>query len=194
MPLRLVGTRSSAIRHRTSEEGEHLVGAHPISVNLSKASAGECISSRRDSMIVARHEVPGLEFGHFKKARRPDSLREAWRRADCIIGVPPVFLSRRPPRRCQAQDEEGFSWFAASLGLPARSHHENRNPKSALWISKLAPGETQAGRLCYFWTDILAFLKANLRVRCELRERWSSQFCPYDTRPPQECYDCRRGG
>jgi len=82
-------------------------------------------------MIVARHEVPGLEFGHFKKARRPDSLREAWRRADCIIGVPPVFLSRRPPRRCQAQDEEGFSWFAASLGLPARSHRENQDPTSA---------------------------------------------------------------
>jgi hypothetical protein len=31
----------------------------PISINLSKASAGECILSRRDSMIVARHEVPG---------------------------------------------------------------------------------------------------------------------------------------
>ena len=28
-------------------------------LDLSKASAVECILSRRDSMIVARHEVPG---------------------------------------------------------------------------------------------------------------------------------------
>ena len=31
----------------------------PIRVNLSRASAGECILSRRDRMIVARYEVPG---------------------------------------------------------------------------------------------------------------------------------------
>src|SRR5271166_887359 len=35
-------------------------GARPISVDLSKASADECILSRRDSVIVARYEVPGL--------------------------------------------------------------------------------------------------------------------------------------
>src|SRR5271166_1704090 len=111
-------------------------------------------------MIVARHEVPGLEFGHFKKARRPDSLREAWRRADCIIGVPPVFLSRRPPRRCQAQDEEGFSWFAASLGLPARSHRENQDPTSAaLEIEAGARGNT-GGTPMLLWTDCRAYLLA----------------------------------
>ena len=27
---------------------------------------GEWLLSRRDRLIVARHEVPGLEFGHFK--------------------------------------------------------------------------------------------------------------------------------
>jgi hypothetical protein len=32
----------------------------PINANLSKASAVECILSRRDSTIVARHEVPGI--------------------------------------------------------------------------------------------------------------------------------------
>jgi hypothetical protein len=34
-------------------------GFNPISANLIKASTGECILSQRDSMIVARHEVPG---------------------------------------------------------------------------------------------------------------------------------------
>ena len=47
---------------------------------------GEWLLSRRDRLIVARHEVPGsdaephdsrhfvpgLEFGHFKKGRLPD--------------------------------------------------------------------------------------------------------------------------
>jgi hypothetical protein len=32
----------------------------PINAILSKASAVECILSRRDSAIVARHEVPGM--------------------------------------------------------------------------------------------------------------------------------------
>ena len=35
-------------------------GFQPINANLSKASAVECILSRRDSPIVARHEVPGM--------------------------------------------------------------------------------------------------------------------------------------
>jgi hypothetical protein len=34
-------------------------GFSPISANLIKARRGECISSQRDSMIVAWHEVPG---------------------------------------------------------------------------------------------------------------------------------------
>ena len=32
----------------------------PINANLGKASEVECILSRRDSTIVARHEVPGM--------------------------------------------------------------------------------------------------------------------------------------
>jgi serine/threonine protein kinase len=35
-------------------------GFQPLSANLSKASAVECILSRRDSTIVARHGVPGI--------------------------------------------------------------------------------------------------------------------------------------
>jgi hypothetical protein len=31
----------------------------PMSADLSKAETVQCILSRRDSMIVARHEVPG---------------------------------------------------------------------------------------------------------------------------------------
>ena len=52
---------------------------------------GEWLLSRRDRLIVARHEVPGsdaephdsrhfvpgLEFGHFKKGRLPDG--PSWR-------------------------------------------------------------------------------------------------------------------
>ena len=33
---------------------------NPISANLSNASAVDCTLSRRDSTIVARHEVPGI--------------------------------------------------------------------------------------------------------------------------------------
>ena len=36
-----------------------LMGLKPVGVKLSKASAVECVLSRRDSTIVARHEVPG---------------------------------------------------------------------------------------------------------------------------------------
>jgi hypothetical protein len=35
-------------------------GFEPVNANLSKASALECLLSRRDSTIVARHEVPGM--------------------------------------------------------------------------------------------------------------------------------------
>ena len=38
---------------------ESAKGFNHISANLSKASAGDCILSRRDTLIVARHEVPG---------------------------------------------------------------------------------------------------------------------------------------
>ena len=75
----MVGTRSRAIRGSMSGRHFSLLpceiargsadvclfylnwtchpGARPISVNLSRASAGECILSRRDSMIVARYEA-----------------------------------------------------------------------------------------------------------------------------------------
>ena len=33
-----------------------------MSVSLSKASGDECILSRRDSLIVARYEVPGYRY------------------------------------------------------------------------------------------------------------------------------------
>ena len=62
------------------------------------------------------------------------------------IGVPPVFCSRRPPQRCQAQDKEGCSSFAASFGLPTRSHPESGSARP-LSRSKAAPRDTQARRL-----------------------------------------------
>jgi hypothetical protein len=42
-------------------------GFQPINANLSKASAVECILSRRDSTIVARHFVPGSGVWTFFK-------------------------------------------------------------------------------------------------------------------------------
>ena len=36
------------------------LGLNPISANLIKASARQMYLSQRDSMIVARHEVPGV--------------------------------------------------------------------------------------------------------------------------------------
>jgi hypothetical protein len=51
----------------------------PVGVN----AMGEWLLSRRDRLIVARHEVPGLEFGHLPKAwvlvwsdLRPEGPRE----------------------------------------------------------------------------------------------------------------------
>jgi hypothetical protein len=39
--------------------------------------------SRRDSTMVARHEVP-LEFGHLERGTRGDFMPRRWREADLI--------------------------------------------------------------------------------------------------------------
>jgi hypothetical protein len=46
----------------------HRRDAYDTFRSSSGASMGKWLLSRRDRLIVARHEVPGLEFGHLPKA------------------------------------------------------------------------------------------------------------------------------
>ena len=49
---------------------------------------GRMVFSRRDSAIVARHEVPGLQFGHLERGTRDDSCPEGgYRGSDLTIKV-----------------------------------------------------------------------------------------------------------
>jgi hypothetical protein len=66
-----------------------------ISVSASASGIACCEMSRRDGAIVAWHEVPGLEFGHFREQKptaRPKELG--------LLGVERGSQARRDlPRR-----------------------------------------------------------------------------------------------
>jgi hypothetical protein len=54
---------------------------------------GVWLLSRSDSTIVARHEVPGLQFGQFEELRRPARPREL-----SFLGVERGPVARRVSR------------------------------------------------------------------------------------------------
>src|SRR6202042_3343040 len=100
----------------------------PISANL-KPRRGECISSQRDSLIVARHEVPG---------KRPPKEPSRRGRYDRALLIPEVFLVEsafctdvRAALRCDGP----LSGIDRFLLFP---HAELRHSNTAITESKCA--------------------------------------------------------
>jgi len=58
MPLRLVGTRSRAIRHRTSEEGEHLAKLMGKSL-ISDSARARSLKQRKRSVETIQRRTRG---------------------------------------------------------------------------------------------------------------------------------------